>query len=199
MNVQHEQENRMRRHGLVSGIAIAFALLALAGCSPKTGGQDAAPAYGAAPASAPVAAAQEDEQKCTNEPRVDENDQRPRCGGIGVAPAPRAYRIVVGGGDPVDQVVCDIGKVFVLDGKMFGTEFSGGMDGTYKMVRTPNISGLQWKASGTYRIDLPNGPDAPGTLNVNANEATTRAGGQVDENAGYTDPFTLTPAEACKS
>ena len=198
MNVHHEQGNRMRQHTLVSGIAIAFAMLAMTGCSPKPEEQGAAPAPETAAASAPPAVAQEDEQACTNAPRTDENDKRPRCGGIATPPAPRAYRIVVGGGDPVDQVVCDIGKVFVLDGRMFGTEFSGGMEGTYRMVRTPNIPGLQWKASGTYRIDLPNGPDAPGTLNVNANEATTRAGGQVDENAGYTDTFTLTPAEACK-
>ena len=46
--------------------------------------------------------------------------------------------------------------------------------------------------------DLPNGPDAPGTLSVRANEATTRAGAQVDENAGYTDTFNMTPVEACK-
>lgn len=109
-----------------------------------------------------------------------------------------AYRVVVGGGDPVDQVVCDIDKVFVLDGKLFGTEFSGGMDGTYRMVRTPNIPGLNWKASGTYRIDLPDGPGAPGTLSITAREATTRAGDHVDRNAGYTDTFRLTPVEACK-
>ena len=186
----------MHRHKIVSIIAIAFALLALAGCSPKPEAQGAAPE--AAAATAPVAVAQEDEQACTNELRTDENDKRPRCGGMAAAPAPRAYRIVVGGGDPVDQVVCDIGKVFVLDGKMFGTEFSGGMEGAYKMVRTPNIPGLNWKASGTYHIDLPNGPDAPGTLSVKANEATTRAGAQVDENAGYTDTFNMTPVEACK-
>ena len=108
------------------------------------------------------------------------------------------YRIVVGGGDPVNQVVCDIDKTFVLNGKLFGTEFSGGMDGTYRMVRTPNIPGLNWKASGTYHIDLPDGPGAPGTLSVRAREATTRAGRVSDNNAGYTDTFTMTPVEDCK-
>ena len=108
------------------------------------------------------------------------------------------YRIVVGGGDPVSQVVCDIDHSFVLNGKMFGTEFSGGMDGTYKLVRTLNIPGLQWKASGTYHIDLPNGPGAPGTLSIKAREATTRAGKAADQNAGYTDTFTLTPVTDCK-
>ena len=185
-------------HKFLFPAALALASLFLAACSSKTEQPAAAPAAAAVPARASVAIAQEEEPKCTNEPRTDENDKRPRCGGMGAAPSPRAYRIVVGGGDPVDQVVCDIGKTFVLDGKMFGTEFSGGMEGTYKMVRTPNIPGLQWKASGTYRIDLPNGPDAPGTLNVDAQEATTRAGGLVDENASYADAFTMTPVEACK-
>ena len=183
-------------------ISIALASLLVAACSPRTAPQADAtpvttPASIAIPAPASVAVAQEGEQECTNEPRTDENDKRPRCGGMGAAPVPRAYRIVVGGGDPVDQVVCDIGKTFVLDGKMFGTEFSGGMEGTYKMVRAPNIPGLQWKASGTYRIDLPNGPGAPGTLNVDAQEATTRAGGLVDENAGYADAFAMTPVDDC--
>lgn len=183
---------RRRKPSVV--MAIVLASLASTACSPK-GGQDAAKP---ATMDAPAAVAQEDEGKCTSEPRKDEHDARPRCGGMAMAAPLQAYRIVVGGGDPVDQVVCDIGKTFVLEGKMFGTEFSGGMDGTYKMVRTPNIPGLQWKASGTYRVELPDGPGKPGTMSVKANEATTRAGGQVDENAGYTDTFTLTPVAACE-
>ena len=184
-----------RKHRMpATFMAIAFASLALAACSPKDG-QDAAHV---AAKEAATAVAQEAERKCTNEPRIDESDTRPRCGGMAVAAPPQAYRIVVGGGDPVDQVVCDIGKTFVLEGKMFGTEFSGGVDGTYRVVRTPNISGLGWKASGTYHVDLPNGPGAPGTLSIKAAEATTRAAGIVDENAGYTDTFPLTPVEACK-
>lgn len=190
----------MNRPSMVPGCVVAFVSLASAGCSPKADQSATVPGVGSTPASVVASAAvpQQDERKCSNEPRADENDKRPRCGGMGAAPSPRAYRIVVGGGDPVDQVVCDIGKTFVLDGKMFGTEFSGGTEGTYKMVRTPNIPGMQWKASGTYRIDLPDGPDAPGTLNVDAQEATTRAGGLVDENTGYADAFTMTPVEACK-
>ena len=178
---------------------LSLALLALAACSPKEAPQPASQAEAPKPAAAQVAVAEvvPERETCTNEPRSDEHDTRPRCAGMAVAVLPQAYRIVVGGGDPVDQVVCDIGKAFVLDGKLFGTEFSGGIDGTYKMVRTPNIPGLDWKASGTYHVDLPDGPGKPGTLSVKAREATTRAGGQVDENAGYTDTFTLTPSEAC--
>ncbi len=193
----------------LSRASLPLTLLLLAACSrpapetattPPAAPAPSAPATAAGQGSGPAAsAAAAPEEKCTNEPRTDENDKRPRCGGVGVASAPRAYRIVIGGGDPVDQIVCDISKTFVLEGKMFGTEFSGGMEGTYKMVRTPNIPGLQWKGSGTYRIDLPNGPDAPGKLNVHAREATTRAGGLVDENAGYTDAFTLTPVADCKA
>ena len=181
-----------RTHASVPCIALAS--LALAACSP-----DPAPRQADASPSAPrVDAALADEPECTNEPRTDANDKRPRCEGPGAGTQPpHAYRIVVGGGDPVDQVVCDIGKTFVLDGKLFGTEFSGGMDGTYRMVRTPNAPGVQWKASGTYHITLPDGPGQPGTLSIRAVEATTRAVGAIDENAGYTDTFTLTPAEAC--
>lgn len=202
----------MNRNRCLPVCMMALASLALAACSPEPAPQADAPAAAPATVSSPssatiappasVAVAQDDETRCTHEPRTDEHDKRPRCGGMGIAPpAPHAYRIVVGGGDPVDQVVCDIGKVFVLDGKLFGTEFSGGMEGTYRMVRTPNVPGMQWKGSGTYRIDLPGGPDAPGTLHVKAKEATTKVTttGITDENAGYTDAFAMTPVEACKS
>lgn len=196
MNVHHEQGNRMRRHQFVSIIAIAFALPALAGCSPKTDGQDAAPAPVAAPVTAPVTIAQEDEQKCTSEPRVDENDKRPRCGGMEAAPAPRAYRFVGGSGDPVDQVVCDITDKFVLDGKLFGVEFSGGPDGTYAFVRTPNVPGLSWNAGGRYHIEFPDGRGMPGTMTTNGG-GTTTAGAISRETTGG-EHFTLTPVEACK-
>ncbi len=192
MNRRHASGVPMRTRQFVSACAAAWLLLTLAACSP---GRDQTPVAAPAGIAMPEAV---DARKCIDEPRTDERDERPRCEGMAAAPpAPQAYRIIVGGGDPVDQVVCDIGKIFVLEGTLFGTEFSGGMDGTYRMVRTPNIPGLNWKASGTYRIDLPDGPGAPGTLSVKANEAATRAGGVVDENAGYADTFNLTPAEAC--
>ena len=50
-------------------------------------------------------------------------------------------------------------KRFVLDGKLFGVELSGGIDGTYKFVRTPNIPGLHWSAGGRYHIEFADGPD----------------------------------------
>ena len=198
MNGHHDPANSMRRHNPVSGFAVAaFALLALSGCSPKTEGRDAAPASDPAPASAPLVVARDDKQACTNEPRTDDNDKRPRCGGIGVAPpAPRAYRVVGGSGDPVDQVVCDIDDTFVLDGKLFGVEFSGGTDGTYKFVRTPHIPGLSWKAGGRYHIEFPDGDGKPGALTTEGG-GTTTAGSQSRTTSGG-ERFTLTPVEQCK-
>lgn len=173
--------------------------LALAACSPKSAPQaDALPATRATfPASATIAAAQDDEQECTNESRTDDNDKRPRCGGFGAAPpAPRAYHVVGGSGDPVDQVVCDITDKFVLDGKMFGVEFSGGTDGTYKFVRTPHIPGLSWKAGGRYHIEFPDGDGKPGTLTTNGGGTTTA--GITSATTSGAEHFTVTPVEACK-
>lgn len=178
----------MSRHTVVSACAVA---LVLAACSP-TGTQGTAKP---AATDAAVAVPREEERKCTNEPRTDEHDTRPRCGGMAVAAASQAYRFVGGSGDPVDQVVCDIDEKFALDGKLFGTEFSGGMDGTYKFVRTPNIPGLSWKAGGRYHIEFPDGPAKPGTMTTEGG-GTTTAGALSRETAGG-EHFTLTPTEAC--
>lgn len=198
MNGRHEQGNRRRRHKPVSVVAIAFALLAVAGCSPKPEAQGAVGAPEAAAATASVAVAPGDEQTCSNEPRTDANDKRPRCGGIGPATpaAPQAYRVVGGIDDPVDMVVCDIATTFVLDGKLFGVEFSGGADGTYKFVRTPNIPGLSWKAGGRYHIEFPDGPDKQGTLTTHGGGTTTA--GAISRDTAGAEQFTLAPAEACK-
>jgi hypothetical protein len=92
------------------------ALLVLAACSPKPAPQADAvpvttPASVAIPAPANLAVAQEDEQKCSNEPRTDENDKRPRCGGMGTPPAPsHAYRITLDNGESF--TACDITQPF---------------------------------------------------------------------------------------
>ena len=182
---------------------LPLALLVLAACSPKPAPQsDAAPvttpASIAIPAPAPanVAVAQEGERKCTNEPRTDENDKRPRCGGMGVAPAAsHAYHVVGGSGDPVDQVVCDITDKFVLDGKMFGVEFSGGVDGTYRFVRTPKVPGLSWKAGGRYHIEFSDGEDMPGTMTPEGGGTTTAVA--ISRHTTGAEHFTLTPVDDC--
>ena len=179
----------------------ALAVLLVAACSPRPAPQsDAAPvstpASVAIPAPANVAVAREDEPKCTNEPRTDENDKRPRCGGMGVAPAAsHAYHVVGGSGDPVDQVVCDITDKFVLDGKMFGVEFSGGVDGTYRFVRTPKIPGLSWKAGGRYHIEFDDGEDMPGTMTTEGGGTTTAVA--ISRHTTGAEHFTLTPVDDC--
>jgi hypothetical protein len=105
------------------------------------------------------------------------------------------YRVSGGGGDPVDQVVCAIDKPFVLNGKLFGVEFSGGLSGSYRFVRTPNIPGLSWKAHGSYAIVFPNGEDKPGTMTTSGGGTTTAGSQSRTTNGG--EQFTLTPVEDC--
>ena len=181
-----------------------LALLTLAACSPQSRSPPStatpAPAASTASTPAPIAGSAtivdtEPEEKCSNEPRTDPDDKRQRCGGMtSVTPASRAFHIVGGSGDPVDQVVCNIDDKFVLNGKMFGVEFSGGVDGTYKFVRTPNIPGLRWNAGGRYHIEFPDGADKPGTMTTEGG-GTTTAGAQSRTTSGG-ERFTLTPASA---
>jgi hypothetical protein len=181
---------------------LPLALLVLAACSSKDDGHATAPVSAAAPVqpraagNAPAAVVTRDEPECTNEPRTVENDKRPRCVMVGDLQVPHAYRVVGGGGDPVDHVVCDIGDRFVLDGKMFGVAFSGGVDGTWTFVRTPKIPGLGWKAGGRYHIEFPDGPAGPGTMTTQGGGTTTA--GAISRDTAGGEHFTLTPVEACK-
>lgn len=106
------------------------------------------------------------------------------------------YR-VTGGSDPVNQVVCGLDAPFVLNGKLFGAEFTGGMAGSYALVRTPNIPGLQWKGRGTYTIVFPDGEDKPGRLTTQGGGSTT-AGDHTRQTTGD-EHFTLTPVDGCES
>lgn len=171
------------------------ALLALAACAPDD-------TQGAAkPASNPttIAASQAGGRDCVDEPSRDDLEggqyQRPRCAGTAATRAPRAYRVVGGSGDPVDQVVCDIGITFVLDGKLFGVELSGGVDGTYRFVRTPDIPGVHWTAGGRYHIEFPDGTDRPGTMTTEGG-GTTTAGMTARATTGG-ERFALTPVAPC--
>ncbi len=194
--MRDESDNTTRKRAAVSACVVASVLLALAACSP---GGDRAPAAGPSSTPAPASTATpatDEAQTCTQEPRTDEHDRRPRCGGMAAAPALRAYRVVGGSGDPVDQVVCDIEKTFVLDGKLFGVEFSGGVDGTYKFVRTPDVPGVRWTAGGRYHIEFPDGMDKPGTMTTEGG-GTTAAGATSRTTSGG-ERFVLTSVEACK-
>lgn len=102
---------------------LPLALLMLAACSPKDAPQPAPQAEASEPApqaDAPkpavaqtaVADVVPEQEKCTNEPRADEHDKRPRCGGMEpVAPSPtHAYRITLDNGESF--TACDITKPF---------------------------------------------------------------------------------------
>lgn len=183
---------------------LCLALLVLAACSkhtPEAAPTPAAPAPSAraaasADSGAAAIAAVPEEQACTDAPGTDENDTLPRCGGMGVTSAPRAYRVVGGSGDPVDETVCDIHQSFVLNGRLFGVEFSGGIDGTYRFVRTPNIPGLHWSAGGRYHIEFPDGAGKQGTMTTEGG-GTTTAGSQSRTTSG-SEHFTLTPVAGCR-
>jgi len=179
-------------------IAAAMAACSPTPAPPATVAGAAVAASTAMPASSVVARVRADEQECTDEPRAHERDRRPRCEGPGGAKpaAPRAYRVVGGSGDPVDQVVCDIAHAFVLEGKLFGVELSGGVDGSYRFVRTPHIPGLSWRAGGRYHIEFPDGEDLPGTL-VTDGGGTTTAGALSRDTTG-SEQFSMTPVPACE-
>ena len=202
MNAIRHARSHQRSPWRLLACACALTLL-LSACAPKSESGNPTPTISPAAASTPAAAATgtaatPPEEKCTTEPRTDPNDKRPRCGWMGIStPASRAFHVVGGSGDPVDQVVCNIDETFVLNGKLFGVEFSGGVDGTYKFVRTPNIPGLSWNAGGRYHIDFPDGPDKPGTMTT-AGGGTTTAGAQTATTSGA-EHFTLTQVPACES
>ncbi|PYF12726.1 hypothetical protein C8J30_101107 [Rhodobacter viridis] len=109
-------------------------------------------------------------------------------------PSP-AYHVSCGGGDPVEQDVCDIAQPFVLEGALFGVGFSGGMAGTTRFVRTPALAGLNWSGEGSYTVTLPEGPGKPGSLTITAG-GTTTAGGLSRTTSGQ-DICALTPIPAC--
>lgn len=94
---------------------LPLALLVLAACSSNSNQPVHEPAALPAPATiapAAVAGAPDEERKCTNEPRTDENDKRPRCGGMATPPpaTPHAYRITLDNGESF--AACDITRPF---------------------------------------------------------------------------------------
>lgn len=107
----------------------------------------------------------------------------------------RPYRIVGGSGDPINQVVCTIERPFVLNGRLFGVEFSGGASGTYKFVRTPP-GPVRWVANGDYKINFPNGPDQTGKMTATGKGTTTVPGVSKRTDQGA-ETFTLTPLDSC--
>ena len=195
----------------LSRSCLPLALLLLAACSrpaPETASTPPATPASSAPAAAAsqdsgpaaIAAAAPDDKKCTNEPRTDENDKRPRCGGMGapqVAPS-HAYRIALDNGESFDA--CDITKPF--SGKIGR--------GLITMQFTPadDRSGkVDWHfAGGGGRVDTAydytlSGPEDRMTGTFHASAAVCgRAAGLGGCAAARTQTFTSTwtRIDACK-
>ena len=170
---------------------LPFALLAMAACSPKPAPQsDAAPvttpASVAIPAPANVAVAQEGERKCTNEPRTDENDKRPRCGGMGTPKAGKpGYRIDIAGiGRNTSGGACVVKPTVACDvSKPFSSEFCGGTlthtptsdkGGTFEM----HVSGGggSFTQSGSYTLS---GPEEQMTATYASTKLCAQGGGMT--------------------
>ena len=105
------------------------------------------------------------------------------------------YRFVGGSGDPVDQVVCNIDKPFVLNGRMFGVEFSGGLSGTPLRAHAEH-PGTGLESQGQLFHFVPNGEDKPGSMATNG-DGTIHAGSQSRTTSGG-EHFTLTPVADCE-
>lgn len=144
-----------------------LALLTLAACSPQSGSppSTATPAPAASTPATPAAAPKQDEH-CTHEPRTDDNDKRPRCGGMGApqAAASNAYRITLDNGESF--TACDITQPF--NGKigrgMISMDFTpssanggtvkwhfAGAGGTVDMAYDYRLSGPQDNLTGTFQ------------------------------------------------
>ena len=175
------------RHWVVSvGVSIAFAALALAACSPKHEEPAVVPASASTPAT--VAAVQEAGPKCTDEPRTDENDKRPRCGGMGNPPAAAkksGYRIDIAGvGARTDGSACTVKPSIVCDvDKPFSSEFCGGTlthtpsgdkGGTFEL-RVAGGGG-SFTQSGSYALS---GPEERMTATYASTKLCAQAGGRT--------------------
>lgn len=161
-------------HKFLFSTALALASLHLSACSSKTDRVADAPAPATVPVPAPVAKpvpasaaiAQDEERKCTNEPRTDENDKRPRCGGMGTPAPSHAYRITLDNGESF--TACDITRPFSgkigggmvtmsftpadANGGTVAWHFAGGggaADTTYDYA----LSGPEEKMTGTFRAN----------------------------------------------
>ena len=185
---------------------LPLALLALAACSSKTDRPPVASAAGSAPAT--VAVVQEAEPKCTNEPRTDENDKRPRCGGPGnplVVAKRSGYRIDIAGvGTRTDGSACVVKPSIVCDiTKPFAGEFCGGTlthtpsgdkDGTFEL-RVAGGGG-SFTQSGSYALS---GPEERMTATYASTKLCAQAGGRTICLPPRTISATWTKVDDCEA
>lgn len=195
------------RRGIASaGASIAFAALALVACSPKHEEPTAAPASSSVPAT--VATVREEEPKCSDEPRTDENDKRPRCGGQGnplVVAKKSGYRIDISGvGTRTDGSACVVKPSIVCDiDKPFSNEFCGGTlthtptsdkGGTFEMHVSGN--GGSFTQSGSYTLG---GPAEKITATYASTKLCAHAGGRTICLPPRTISATWTKVDDCEA
>ncbi len=137
-------------------LLLAASVLWMPACSQQ--GQETTAKPASAPASSVAVAHQEDKEKCTKEPRTDENDKRTRCGGMGTAQpaATHAYRVTLDNGESITS--CDITKPF-------GGKIGHGMVALAFVPRDARGGTVSWHFAGgggvadtAYDYAL-NGPD----------------------------------------
>ena len=181
-----------------------LALLTLAACSPQSRSppSTATPAPAASTPVTPAAAPKPDEH-CTNEPKTDPNDKRPRCGGMGAPPASaaaHAYRIdsvtCPGGGHESIQA-CDITKPFTntVCGGMADITHTPTSDrgGTWSFVFRG--AGGTADSNGTYTLS---GSEASLTEHVVGNKICVHAGGRTICTTPRPSTSTWTKIASCK-
>ena len=160
-------------------ICVPVALLVLTACAPSHAPDEAPKPVSPSPATIAsqhpaLSVETPKDEKCTTEPRTDDNDKRPRCGGMNGAPAvSHAYRIQLDNGESF--TACDITQPFT--GKI-----GGGMI-TMKYTPTGNKTGkVDWHFAGgggmadtayTYTLS---GPENEMTATYTATAAVTGHG-----------------------
>ena len=188
------------------GVAALFASLALTACSPKHDEPTATPASANTPAT--VAVVQEAEPKCTNEPRTDENDKRPRCGGPGnplVVAKKSGYRIDISGvGTNAGGGACQVKPITTCDiTKPFAGEFCGGTlthtpsgdkGGTFEL-RVAGGGG-SFTQSGSYALS---GPEERMTATYASTKLCAQAGGRTICLPPRTISATWTKVDDCEA
>lgn len=189
---------------------IPFSLCVLVACSPSQTPNDApkpaaAPQPPAATAAPPPAHAVIDpkEEKCTTEPRTDDNDTRPRCGGMGSAqPLPsHAYRIgpvQCPGGGHESITACDVSQPFtatVCGGMATIAHVPTGADGGTWSFKFQGAGGFA-DSNGTYTLS---GPEESRTEHVVGDKICAHAAGRTICTMPKPSTATWTRIDKCKA
>lgn len=181
---------------VLSHTCLSLALLLLAACSSKESTQSATEPVPQVATPAPTAdqapvVQTEPEETCTNEPRTDESDKRPRCGGMAAVPVAQAYRIALDNGESF--TACDISKPFSgkIGGGMITMSFTPGDDRKSGKVAW-HFAGGGGMADTTYSYTL-SGPEEKMTGSFQSTGAVRGQGsGRTVSAAAHKQSFSST-------